>query len=606
MNLNFTVLNGPRKETQHNLSSKTPGLYFYEDEALLITLEIAEFSSEVYLCLHENEIRATEYMETDTGFKYIWRPVKHYKWGHEKIFHNFCGYAEISVKHTSHENEVNVFTFSLVEILARKITSESVTSMLSFLSEHGDETLSTLLRVTRFSAGLKEGHRSISFLIEQIEKNVLLLNSKIASICANPITKNNLNEKINLPSERTLFDDNSLAWLCENLDSLYETDDYQEAFIEWEGKLYTSHKIREIEIEKNHDTYENQVILGFIETLINTTNYILIKLDDTKPKNSINSYNEQGYISFFSQIRKFKREINKSKIKNCRNIINQLHAIKDYFLAHLKITSSFNGMPNFTYKAKEKNDYFLIFKNIANWYRFGAADLGIPDELSSIQNIPKLFEYYCFIRLKLSLENLGFIPEDINTDKKENGVSYYYKLQGYCLALRYEPVFWADNNKRSGKQEFVNIEAWTVDKRNIKERSKNSSNSKRCPDFVIELTKGSENKMYYLDAKYTNRDTAFTNYLPDLTMKYIHGIGSKNSAESPSLGLSIIYPDEVEKTISFHEHEYSIFGSKPILPALNITSIKIYEQNHKESEFNTFINKILLFMKNSLVEKTII
>lgn len=606
MNLNIGFLNGPRMGGSFSLKEKKQEVacneFICEDEALLIKIFTTDYYNDLVLCLHENEVPFSSYTEINEGYEYVWRPKKLGQFKHECFFHNYYGLAELSLSYrdSTTGSKFQLCEFEAIEILAKKLTSERVDKMLKFLSDYDTETLAAFFRVTRVRAGYKQGEASVQFLIEQIEKNVNMLATRLPAICSNPISQNTLSTSLIIPNESSSFDENSLAWLSENVDSLFEVDNLDAAILDWEGKLYSSHKVQETIVKKESDTYENQVVYGFVETLINSTNSILHKLSSSSRKTPKTQYYSNDYVSFFSQINSFKNKLNKNKIETCHLLIERLHKIKSTLLAHLNISRSVMGLPRFTYKARDKVNYFVIFQNIAAWYRFGSPDWSTQEELSSIESIPKLFEYYCFFRIKHCLELTGLRAyEDAIFSLNDDDIIYTYDYKGASLKLAYEPKFWVENHIKSGSGEYINSEAWTVYKNKITQRGVHKQYSNRCPDFVIEITKKGKSVIFVLDSKYTYENKAFVNYLPELTMKYIHGITSKTDAMSPTVGLSIIYPSEGEKITSYHQDKYSIFSNTPTIPALMTTSVSPGETG-EDSYFYYFIRSILEFLSRAL------
>ncbi|TNZ29962.1 hypothetical protein CGK50_24845, partial [Vibrio parahaemolyticus] len=61
-------------------------------------------------------------------------------------------------------------------------------------------------------------------------------------------------------------------------------------------------------------------------------------------------------------------------------------------------------------------------------------------------------------------------------------------------------------------------------------RSSQHKYSHRCPDIVIEVrNENKPSKLIVLDAKYTYPTLAFSKYLPECTMKYVHGIHNRSN-----------------------------------------------------------------------------
>ena len=101
-----------------------------------------------------------------------------------------------------------------------------------------------------------------------------------------------------------------------------------------------------------------------------------------------------GYLSFFSQLSKFAKVINRNKVERCKELIENLQRLKRNFDKQVPVSSAVIGTPQFTRKARYHLHYQKVFHKIIAWHRFGAPDWSVQEELFSIQTIPKLFEYY--------------------------------------------------------------------------------------------------------------------------------------------------------------------------------------------------------------------
>jgi hypothetical protein len=128
-----------------------------------------------------------------------------------------------------------------IEILAKKINAERVDNMLTFLASHDSEVLARFFRVTRIRADF--------FLIEQLERNAIFLSRVLPAICSNPLISLHQQSRLIVPNEHTLVDENTLSWLSENTDSLYQVGSQQNAILEINGEFYSASKVLETHVD---------------------------------------------------------------------------------------------------------------------------------------------------------------------------------------------------------------------------------------------------------------------------------------------------------------------------------------------------------------------
>ncbi|HGX8629311.1 TPA: DUF2357 domain-containing protein [Escherichia coli] len=611
MRFTAKIINGRRSGLEIGLTpfgfQSSNQIYFLEDEALEFRLEASVPLDDVFLCLHENEIGITSSKEYDGLWIYEWKPKSIYRSTYECFFHNYYGMAELSIvtKIDGVGERVIIEQYSPVEVFAKKLNAERAEKMLDFLACHDNDALAAFFRVTRINAGFKEGERSVSFLIEQLERNVLLLMTEIPNIYSRPIAKLTPVTKVVVVSENSVIDDTTLAWISENSDNLYPVNDQTRAILELDGTYYSSERILENHLKEDLNIYENQVVHGFIVSLMRAASEILSRLEEYPSSRIREQSSISGYISFFAQLSKFAKVVNKNKVSRCKELIINLQRLKRTFDERVPVTNIIIGTPQFTRKARYNLHYQKVFHKIIAWHRFGAPDWSVQEELFSIQSIPKLFEYYLLFLIKYHFDNvrlLGMKFELVNGPVIERN-NFEYDWGGFTVQLIYEMKIWTHDHASSFGASLINSEGWTLDtvKGKLKPRGQQGPNANRSPDMIVCIsTPTGEQRQLILDAKYTTSKKAFTHYLPELTMKYLHGIHEKNTGKSLSSGLMIVNPSESCETRHFHHEKYSIYGTRPITPALLVSSLAPGMAEDSGSDFRNNLSQFLTLMRASL------
>lgn len=611
MKLTAKVISGKRSGLEVELMplghQSSIQVFFLEDEVLEFRLEATTPLDDVFLCLHENEVAVTGGGECDGLWVYDWRPRSTYRSTYECFFHNYYGMAELSIvtKIDGVGERVVLEQYAPVEVLAKKLNAERAEKMLDFLAFHDNEALAAFFRVTRLKAGFKEGERSVGFLIEQLERNVLLLMTELPNIYSKPIVKLTPVTKIVVVSESSVTDDTTLAWMAENSDSLYPVDDQERALMQLDGVYYSSEKILENHLKEELNIYENQVVYGFIISLMRAASEILRGLEDY-PSSKVRAQSGlSGYLSFFSQLSKFAKVINRNKVERCKELIENLQRLKRNFDKQVPVSSAVIGTPQFTRKARYHLHYQKVFHKIIAWHRFGAPDWSVQEELFSIQSIPKLFEYYLLFLIKYHFDSsrLSGLKFQLTNSPVLERNNFEYDWGGYTVRLVYEMKAWTHDHASSFGATQINSEGWTINSASAepKPRGQHGPYANRSPDIVVCITAPSgEQRQLILDAKYTTSRKAFTHYLPELTMKYLHGIHEKNTGKSLSSGLMIVNPSESCETRHFHHSQYSIYGSSPVSPALLVSSVAPGMAEENNSDFRSNLSQFLILMRASL------
>ncbi|MGC3932227.1 hypothetical protein [Pseudomonas atacamensis] len=631
--LKLEFLSGSRKgETAflHPVAEEIrPRPQIREDDVIKFSVTL-NFKAKPRLVLHEIQMSATSERHIDDQWIYEWSPgFGEYRYN--CFFQNYYGLATLDLliddedlkpDNYDHKNPTLLDTtvvieYQEIEILAKAQNAHRVDAMIGFLASQDPNLIASVFRVTRLRSGFQndDGHTESQFL-DRVERNVIQLEHLIGTIISYPLTKVVESTRLIVPTRQSVVDDKTVAWISDNLNELSETDNPYDSTLELDGIHYTSNKIQETFIDKKTNCYENQVVHGYAIQLKLAVKNILSSMRDTKMVNPKDT--PVGYSSFFNQINKYSAIINRNKIDKCESLDARLATILARLRKYLPVVRHSLGIPCLTPKAKVNHSYREIFFKMIELLRFGRPDWSAKDELLSIKSISKLFEYYCLFLVRSKMEKTfgqSNVPLE-GARSSDDLAKFQYYWKGLTIDLLYEPNYWAAGHVEAVDATEINSEGWSKSKvekhkysnilaDNFAKGKKGTRHiySRRTPDLVIRIENAErESKSIILDAKYTRNEKAFLDYLPDLTMKYIHGIHHKNTGLNNSVALMIINPtsDLKERTRHFHSDSYSIFGAHPVTPALLVSSLDFNNAENDESEFTRCIIKLLELTLNKL------
>lgn len=580
-----------------------------EDDVLLFTVQTIKDRPSIHLALHEIFIPPTSvYPPTDTKpyFEYRWEPkrIGYSEFRNESFFHNFCGIAELLIVdklQTSYESfELdNLQQLQRIEVLARKINADRIGAMLDFLARNDGRDLAALARITRKYSGFKEGDKTLTFTLDRIEQYLNFLEDALPIIVRKPITKLVQVNTLRPYSRFSNITEDSINHIISSPEHIYEVMGEDESLFSIEHRYFSVDQVLETQIVEETNLYENQVLHGFIEVLLVATDDILRRLGQVKVKKTETII--QGYESLFNKLNQFSVRLNQPCIERCNDFNRRLRMLKRMLQARLKVKTLYTREPYFTHKAKQNLNYQKIFLMMIEWMRFGSPDWSLQNELNSIQDLSKLFEFYLFCVTKEHVLNCsrqfngGLIASPIDGS---NDSRFVFQVNEKIQAeLLYEPnIFHADADDAL-LPGYRNTEAWKrkesrygakaeqpsgsygrndnfrprVDSRNVQKMYR----IRRTPDVVLRLKSENNESLLIMDAKYMVSQRAFFEAMHDCVMKYLHGIHRASTGENTSIGLMIVNPDEDDITRHYHHEEYSIFGSKVVTPAIMTASIDV-------------------------------
>lgn len=575
-----------------------PASWVKENEALELILRApAEFQTAA-LILYDHKIPAT-YVEDENNYvNFIWKPQKLKNRKLECLFINYFGLAELSIELADEDDNKIIKDFAPLEVFASKLNAQNVEDMLTYLAALGDEQLHSLFQTTKHGAGFKEGSTSPNGNLERLEQTIEKLSYFFQHLLPKPITKLLPEHKVLQASGEEAIDDSTLGWLLSNLSVVEEVDDIDSAHFELNNAMYKANSIQVPVLKESSNLYENQVLHGFLVTLLNEADK---QLSHYNRSDSIQSkFSEQlpeGYSSFFTQVNRFKKELLGNQIERCLKVVDRLKFLKYSLDKTIPVSNYILERPILTQKAEAQQSYRGFFIEYINWFERSCPDWSAYKNLLAIESIPTLFESYSYFRVGESINKIF--------NSSTQAATFLHDLKGNEISLVREPIYWMPKNSRSNESSYINSEGKVFRNGKIRNRSSNSKYSHRCPDIVLEIRKeNAPSQLIVLDAKYTYPTLAFTKYLPECTMKYVHGIHNKANNGTLVSSMTIIHPlgDDNCSLQSYHALDYSIEGSKPVTPSLQALGLDLAHSTGSDSL--TEVLKLLLKQAGVAVPET--
>lgn len=586
MELKLSLLNGSRREESISLPDITQPM----QESMPWVLE-----DEVY----QYSIAATVdgSLEISGSTEFVWIP-KSGMYQSEKLFLNYFGISELNVLLLDEEGKIaELVKFQPLQVAARKSSADLVEEMFEYLAGISSEALHSVFSATRHSVGFEEGTASPSYTLERIQHSIELLIETLPLVFNKAITRLVPEQKLVPTSGSEELDDASIGWLLENLSVLEPDENPGQAHIYYEGQHYRASTMRVSVLNENSDVYENRVIHGFVELLLREAQQLGQRYYyEFKSRGRLNEL-PKGYISFFEKVSRFKSQLIGTQMNRIDHIVEPLKQLKAMLDHRLPVSRSSSDRPIITPKTRSNHAYRDIFVEIIKWHERGAVDWSAYENLFAIESIPALFEAYCYFRVVESV-NRFFNPTIVPSVTTPRLELEFTDTNGCEVIIEREPNYWAPLHTSKHEQGIVNSEGYTVKERSYFDpRGQMGANSRRQPDIVIQLKRpddSSNTQLLVMDAKYTKQNAAFVYYLPELTIKYVHGIHRPGQEVPTVTSLSILYPDNLNDAafVSFHHGEMGLFGDYPVEPNLQTIGL-ILGERREEDMLAKLVTKLL-------------
>jgi len=569
--LELRILTGQRRNERIVLDPKsqvrtTTSLpYLLELEAVELTLspENIELVTHAKVLLEDTTIELSP-VYCDENNLVAFRASPSRKDGRmQALFYNYFGvailYAEIHYK-----SSIELIELGQLEVLARKASVEQVESMVEFIISTNEDTLLRARGATRRKAGvIDESAKSPQRLLEQLENSVDNIEELLPYILQSPISSLSTKMEILPGSPELDLQEQGIAWLGENIGVLEPCDDPESELLRWQGQSLQARETQASVMFENRDIYENRIVLGYIESLLEFTSEVMHGVSETNKCVSLNSHD--GYLSFFATVASRLLSSAATQLLKAQVIHERLRAIRHVMCSYLSVRVADRSYPRFTPKVRANRHYSALFRSIHEWYLGAKLDWSAHKLLLAIDNIPKLFELYSILVVR------NWCQEHGREVSENRDALWMGEIDGFNVELFYEPKYWMVGHVNQSGMIF-NTENRKLNsaKNDRVGKVRTGKYEHRSPDIVLAITrKGRKPSLLILDAKYTDKQLAFETHLPECVMKYVHGIAS---TATPSLVASmfILFPDGGGDGgyFDFHAHPFGVFGSSPQLPML--------------------------------------
>lgn len=365
----------------------------------------------------------------------------------------------------------------------------------------------------------------------------------------NPYTKLRKEEKIVPFAKVTSFNPCTVQYIATHTDEL-DAVNYNTG-IQFNKQFYQPVRTKAVLNVYSYDTYENSVLLGFLQTIvidISKTVDLLKKKYTVKNKSAA----PVGYIDSMY-------EIYHSTIKVIAHYIDTLVELKDeyqkLYLYYVRLfdfkASPVNATPVFTPVFRSVNAYRQLYRVIHKWFTCNSSEFSHEDLVLSFISSSKIYEYYCLVKM------LTYIKSAYDFKIQNSYNAHYMTKSKFNLNTKYNNTFVFQNNEIRLTVYFQPVisgndlaENEIGLFRNTSTTVKNDTADKGyiyTPDYIIKTESKGISQYLILDAKFSTTDMIRRQQLQELVYKYLFSISTLNSKDIVR-GLYIICGNQIQPT----------------------------------------------------------
>ena len=522
-------------------------------------VKTAKYNSKFWYTLDYESVKeyfkSQDFNNVDFYFKEFDIDIINQKIWFYKLFINYpIGLCDIVLFDNVTEKSIKFFNLNIV---SSKIDEPEFISIVAYVEEKGT-SIWAKYSLLKHTAKRLDAEDKMEWLITLIEDFVeKLIKDYLDLFSFDKIKKIETRNEIVDYSIDVNTSEESLFWLVNNLDVLQSTVSHDVGKLVVNNRLFVPLEILSFELKETTDTNENQIIHGFISEL----KRFLIEIDNLYEVEikKCSKIKFDDLVQFYS----YSRSLNR-----LRNLVQKLTKIKYYLEEQIPVS-----LENLDYlhtnKIESKEHYSYVFDKMMELTLYKDATFSKEKKLfKGINRMDHLFERACFYKLIDSFEKLGFESEYISFDE----------------------VHFPNKVKMTKKGAIHYLYSQIMPEKLITVRGKNEKGSKSgnlSPDFVIEL----ENEKYIIiDAKYKKIKNINRYVYPELSLKYLHGIGYESGGFFNPLALFVLYPDKTKMIDFYQKDEFNLHSNKPIFPSIGSVSINFEEESKL---LNSTIQKLL-------------
>ena len=283
----------------------------------------------------------------------------------------------------------------------------------------------------------------------------------------------------------------------------------------------------------NKDTYENRIVIGFLEHFCETCKSIAKFLDSGSEVGEIPKL--QGYsnaseflqMSSLSTYSAYQKEFQKfyKKGRNILTFLRQYFPIREFTV---------RSVPELTPVFRANVAYHAIYLTIQQWFR--AKPTAVFKDALQVDygRNSRIYEYYCLLKMMEALERAGY--HLVESKKNRWRVNYQFDREktgrntfvfvghGEEITLYYQPSIWTKGEGENAGLGLYRNSMIRIMEDNKAEIPTGKTEAMYLPDFVLKRKKDGSSDYYLLDAKFTKRDVILQNSLSNLILKYLFSI----------------------------------------------------------------------------------
>ena len=536
--------NDEQKGRVERIISKTSDIYIFSDLSYEFILPSESLSSIKNVDVYINDV----YEPSVYNNGKITFPNKGI--GERRIFIDCYGFVEIHLVVLDSEGIEHRYTTDFLPILVKhNELNDAVKAMVSYVYSNQEMLLLNGEPKAKNIANLKEhGYQNLSTQIILAEEIASIYETSYGYFKANSRFKIEKVSKVDRFERLQYVTPATVQFITTHPEELRKIN--SNSGIRVNGQVYQPEKTLSVQNEHSYDTYENQVVLGFIQKMIDSLDDLYWhchSLLEQIPTNE--NYGDEYIYSAFFMFTETKKML-EDGLLHISCLRAQFTRLWEMYNGALKIKPEpMINAPHPSHIFISVPQYNRIFVQIHKWFTYGIYDFARERFMLSFIKISSLYEGYVLVKIISYFKSRGYELESaqkwvypIKRNWKYRNTNcnntFLFKNSKQKITLYYQPViFDTDENDKNG---IALIRNNSISITNEGSDYTRSGGHYYSPDYLIKVENDSVSKYLILDAKFSNLASVKRHHIKNLAFKYLFSISPIFPADAV-VGLCIVY-----------------------------------------------------------------
>ncbi len=482
------------------------------------------------------------------------------------LFADCYGYVCLEVQ-CQWEDHAAYYSSDYLEVLVRSTeVTESLGAMVKYIGEYYDKYLRADHSVGGVGAA---GEGKVSRMLDLCRQVRDLYEEMLPVFKANPYRVLDSAYRVDGIEKLRQATPETLIYMARHPELLVGTT--AETAIQIDGTYYIPRKTLVLNTVQNTDNYENQVVVGFLLTVLNSMSRLI---DDIKRWADYCRTERWGDGAYNSSVNAVVRIMGRALVFQREEALEIYAGIKDLYMVYstyFQVTETLvPDVPRPTQVFMEEIHYRRIYEMILSWFNFGSVDIEREEYLMPFAVNSSLYEYYSLFKIAEALERNGFIfepelsirydypsvPWYVPGSKTEHTNTFLFrKSDDEWMTLYLQPVIYGgayseETANGIGIRRATSLKLDGMD-------FPDNPDSFYTPDFILKYSGGDKDRYLIIDAKLSR---VWTKLLTDLAFKYAFSVRPADS-RGEMCGVLLLFGKEFDTPAELTSI-YDICGSE--------------------------------------------